>query len=661
MSVRLNTFLAVAFGAALSTASCGGGSSPSGSPPGSSSSTTPTANKTNVSLDKNSYPVFPNADAGADPAVPAEQGGKGFKGDGWETNTDFDLIGDPHALKGGTFREFLLDFPGTLRVFGPETTAFNQDIQQIVYEPLLGLDPTTLRFIPGLATHWQTSADKMDYRFRLNPNARFSDGTPVTADDVVASWVFTMDKGLQEHQVQQMLGKFSKPVAESKYIVRVRSTELAWQNFMNFANFLYVMPARAVQGLDGVRYLKEYNFKLLPGSGPYIIRDEDVDKGRGISVRRRPDYWGQKDRANIGTGNFDEIHWIVVRDQKLQQEMLKKGDADYYYVNVSREWVEDFNFDKVQRGIIQKRKVYTDAPVGIQGIAFNMRREPFNDIRVRKALTLLLNRDLLIQKLFFNEYTPTTSYFPGGVYENPNNPKNAYDPQQALKLLADAGWNNRDSQGRLVRNGRPLAIEYIYADKGSERWLTIYQDDLRKVGITLNLRLISYETLLQLTSQWRFDLASMGWQAGTFPNPEVEWRSTLADVKNSFNITGFKNKRADEIFDLYAKEFDQQKRVTLLRELDGILASEYPYILEWTSGFSRVAYLNKFGHPDYYFSRIRDFRDMASLWWIDPEKERRYQQALADPSVKLEVGPLEVRYWQEYAKRGGGAFVPPTR
>src|ERR1044072_4652108 len=115
-----------------------------------------------------------------------------------------------------------------------------------------------------------------------------------------------------------------------------------------------------------------------------------------------------------------------------------------------------------------------------------MRREPFHDVRVREALHLLLNRDLLIKKLFFNEYTPMNSYFPGGVYENPDNPKNLYDPQQALKLLADAGWSTRDPQGRLTKNGRPFTVEYLYADKGSERWLTIYQEDLRKVGITFN-------------------------------------------------------------------------------------------------------------------------------------------------------------------------------
>jgi microcin C transport system substrate-binding protein len=414
-----------------------------------------------------------------------------------------------------------------------------------------------------------------------------------------------------------------------------------------------------LKGIDGARYLKEYNFKLVTGSGPYAVADADVLKGKSVSLRRRNDYWAEKHRRTIGLGNFAEIRFLVVRDQRLQLEMLKRGDSDFYYVNISREWLEDFNIDKVQRGVIQRRKVYTDAPITIQGVAFNMRNEPFSDIRVRRAFNLLLNRDLLIQKLFYNEYTPMNSYFPGGVYENPGNPKNQYNPQEALKLLAEAGWTNRDAQGRLTKNGRPFVVEYMYADKGAERWLTVFQDDLRKAGIILNLRLLSYETLIQLRNEWRFELVSFGWVPGTFPDPESLYRSDLADVKNSYNYTGFKDKRADEILTAYNQEFDQQKRVALIRELDGIVANLYPSILEWQAPFDRIAYQNKFGHPESFFTRIGDQYDMMKYWWIDPALERRHAEAEKNPSVKMDVGPLEVRYWAEFAKRTGGSLEPP--
>ena len=151
-----------------------------------------------MATDKNAYPVFPNADSGADPSVPAEQGGQGFTGQGWETNTDFDLIGDPRAVKGGRFREAYADFPNTLRYRGPNVTEFGYMVNNLVYESLLTLHPTTLEWMPQARDALAGLSGRMTYRFRIDPNARWSDGQPVVADDVVATWTLMMDKGLQD-------------------------------------------------------------------------------------------------------------------------------------------------------------------------------------------------------------------------------------------------------------------------------------------------------------------------------------------------------------------------------------------------------------------------------------------------------------------------------
>lgn len=629
------------------TSACGGGSAPAA--PGSSSA--PSASNAGASFDKNAYPVFPNADAGADPSVSAEQGGKGFKGEGWETNTDFGLIGDPRAVKGGTYRDHILNFPGTLRVEGPESnTALNYMFKPMVYESLLNLHPTTLDYIPALASHWQIASDQMTYRFRIDPNARWADGQPVIADDVVATWDLMMDKGLQDPSNQLVFGKFERPVAESRYVVRAHSKQLNWRNFLYFSGML-IFPAHVLKNVDGAAYLRDYNFKLLPGSGGYVINDSDVVKGRSVTIRRRDGYWAEKYRRNIGVGNFDEIRETVVRDQNLAFEMFKKGDLDFYDVNISRQWVQEMDFDRVQRGLVQKRKVFNDSPSGFSGIALNTRKAPYNDIRVRKALALLENRQLLIEQLFFNEYVPLNSYFAGGIYENPDNPKNLYDPQAALKLLADAGWNSRDSQGRLVKNGQPFVVELLYASKTSEPSLTVFQDDLRKVGIGLNLRLVTPETQFKLAMERKFDALSTGWGSLLFPNPETSFHSKLAGMNDNNNITGISDKRIDELCDLYDREFDQQKRVAIIREIDGIVANQYHYILAWDAPFQRFAYLNRLGHPESYLSRTGDYTDIVFFWWNDPEKQRQYEAALQDPSKKLEVGPVENRYWQEFNTR----------
>jgi len=638
--------------AVLSLVLTAGCSSPK--PPDESSASAPQARTAPVSMKKDDYPVFPDKDGGADPAVPAEQGGKGFTGEGWETNANFDFIGDPRAVKGGVLRDHMISFPGTLRMAGPEwNNEDNYAINALVYETLLNLHPTTLEYIPTLATHWKVEPDKLTYRFRIDPNARFSDGMPVTSEDVIATWKFLTDKTLQDLFFYTEYTKLEMPVAESKYIVRIKAKQLGWENFL-IAATLRVFPAHLLKNFDGAAYLRDYNFKLLPGTGPYILNESDIDKGKSVTLRRRKDYWAEKYRVNVGQYNVDQFKRVVVRDENLAIEMLKKGELDYYSVAGNPQvWMERFNTEGVQRGILLKRSFFNNTPASVAYIAFNMRRKPFDDIRVRKALTLLFNREQIIQKLFYNLYKPDNSYYPATIYENPNNPKNTYNPQEAIKLLADAGWSSRDSQGRLTKDGQPLQVEVLYARQVFEPWLTVFQEDLRKIGISLNLRLVTFETGFKLMMQRQFDYVVGAWGAGNvFPAPRPEYHSETADVENTNNISGIKDKQIDAVIDRYDVTFDPNQRVELIKQLYGMLANSYQYTLRWYDPAQRVVYLNKFGMPQGGLSRVGDYGGtlapgIPQLWWVDPEKSQKLDQAMRDNSVKLDVPPEEDHYWQE--------------
>jgi len=644
--VKKNLFVLIAALTLGISGGCGRGSAPEGGAGASS----PAARAGNVSLNKADYPVFPDADAGADPSVSAEQGGKGFTGQGWESNTNFDLIGDPHAVKGGVFRETASDFPSTVRPRGPNTNIFNQILGNMVYETLMGMHPTTLEYIPALASHWQISADKSTYRFRIDPNARWADGMPVIADDVVASWTFWMDKGIGDPALPVMFGKFEKPVAESKYIVRVKALKPNWRNFMYFSNLLLIMPAHVVKNLNGAAYARDYNYKMVPGSGPYAIDEKDVEKGVTIHVRRRPNYWAEKSRRNVGAYNFDDFQIVVVRDRNLEFEMFKKGELDYYYVNIARMWEEELNFAEVGRGLVLKRRIWNHHPRSIQGMIFNTRRAPYDDIRVRKALRLLFNREQIVARLMYGAYSPINSGFPGTMWENPDNEKITYDPQQALKLLAEAGYSGRDAQGRLTRNGTPLALELIYPQKDSERFLTVFQEDLRKVGITLNLRLVTYETMIKLVDEHQFGLVSAGLTSDVFPNPESWMLSSIADPKNTLNISGFKNARVDELIAQYDVAYTIPERVKIIQEIDKLFTDSHHWICEWYPQYERITFWNKFGMPKGHFTRIGDYMDMYSLWWNDPAKSQRLDQARRDTSINLGQGEVEDKYWLEFAR-----------
>ena len=165
-------------------------------------------------------------------------------------------------------------------------------------------------------------------------------------------------------------------------------------------------------------------------------------------------------------------------------------------------------------------------------MAFNMRKPPFDDIRVRQAMNLLFNRQRLIENLFYNEYLPQNSIFPGGPYENPNNPRNEYNPKRAIELLAAAGWSERDSQGRLLKNGQPFNVELLYGQQTFEPILTVLQEDLRRVGISLNLRFVTFATLIKLLDERQFELLQIGYsreQAVPYSGVDVfsrTWRTS---------------------------------------------------------------------------------------------------------------------------------------
>jgi microcin C transport system substrate-binding protein len=156
--------------------------------------------------------------------------------------------------------------------------------------------------------------------------------------------------------------------------------------------------------------------------------------------------------------------------------------------------------------------------------------------------------------------------------------------------------------------------------------------------------------MFQLLMQRNFEVAVMAWGGLLFPNPETSVSSKLADVPNNNNITGFKNARVDALLPAYDREFDPAKRAGIIREIDGIMANEHHYALEWSAPFQRIGYWNRFGHPESYLTRIGDYTDLPTLWWVDPQKEQRLQEAMKNNS-SLPVGPTEIRYWPEYAER----------
>ncbi len=593
-------------------------------------------------------------DTKGDPSVPPELGGPGFTGEGWTTRMEISSLGNPDAPKGGEIVMRTPDWPATLRMAGKDwNSTLNSHIGSLVYDTLLSLDPVTLEFVPHLATHWQIAEDGSKYRFRLNPEARWSDGKPVVAEDVVASYRLRMDPTLLEPSNQLVFGKMKEPKALSRYMVEVEVKDPNWRNILYFSGAL-VFPAHEIGELSGKEYLDKYQFAFTAVSGPYKVDAEDIVTNQSITVTRRDDWWGEGNPAWRGMYNFDRIKYVVVKDENLAFEKVKKGEIDYYPIPRAEWYVQDLpEVDAVERGLLVRRKFFTAEPVGYSGIAVNMTRPPLDDLRIRRALQKLLARDTLIEKLFYGEYKPLVSYYQNTPYQNPSNEVYAYDEVGAVELLEEAGYTTINDEGYREKDGKELQFTLSYRAKSFGRILTPFQEACKRAGIRIDLDLVTPATGWKNIREKQYDLSMQAWAMLLFPNPETSWHSSLADQKNNNNVTGFADPRVDKLLKAYDEEYDVGRRVEIIQQIDGILYAEQPYILSWYNPAERVVFWNKYGTPEPWgsqrYAHRSSRRHLTKYWWYDEGKAETLAAAMDDPTKSMDPGPTEVRFWHEWA------------
>jgi microcin C transport system substrate-binding protein len=594
---------------------------------------------------------------GGDTSISAELGGPGFeneywKENGWQTRTDFPTEGSDRAVKGGALKYAIGSFPSMYRTEGKGS---NQSVVStctyLLYESLLGWDRYD-EFIPKLASHWKIENEGTTISMRLNPNARWNDGMPLVADDVVATYNLLTDPGLLSPYTKENYEQFSVEKI-SKYIVKFQFKKQGWRNLYNAGLWYTVYPAHCLNKIDGKTYLQKYQFTTLPGTGPYVFDYEQTIKGKKITLRRREDYWGKNLPQNRGRYNYDKIVFLVVRDASLEYEKFKKGELDIYQPT-SKEWVTDLDLDnpksgleeKLPKGIIQKRKVFAYRKKSFNGMALNMRKPPFNDIRVRKAFAMLYNRKQICDKLEFGETVPLDSHWPYSKFKHPDNVAVKFNPREADRLLDEAGWTERNEEGYRKHPDYGLLEITINLSGGDQvKKHTIFQQNLQKAGIKYNIKKSTWPTISKILDERNFKVQSLGWGAAAVPNLESTFNSKLGKQKGTNNMTGLNIPALDSLNEVYKRTFDLSERVKIVQKVDSIAYNTYHYVFGTGVPYSlRIAFLNKFGTVEslttYKGSGILEY------WWIDQEKESKVKKALAgDNSISFSVGETIVDFW----------------
>lgn len=540
---------------------------------------------------------------------------------GWQERPD--PAADPeNALPGGIYTQALGPSPKSLNYF-LDNNVMSAQVFGLLYETLLTRDPDTLEFAPALANRWSLSEDKQTFTFWIDPKARWSDGRPVSPEDVLWTYQTLVDPRNLTGAVKYTLERLEPPEILPDGGVRFRAKSLHWQN-LSAASQFSILPKHAFEGKD----FNLVNFEFPVVSGPYRIAK--FEEGLYLLLEKRGDWWRASYPAAAGTYNFDQLKMCFYEDQQNSYDAFLKGELDSMSIYTASQWhgIES-KLPAVRNHWIIRQEIHNFRPTGMQGFAFNMRRPLFQDVRVRQALAHLLDREFMNHTMMYDQYFLHRSYWEelyGDDHPNPN-PGFNFDPAKARQLLAQAGWKTNPETGLLEKDGQVFTFSFLNSG-GKEKFLAVFNEALKSVGIQMNILNVDWSAWAKKMDEYDFDMTWASWSGSLFHDPEQLWSSHEADRPGSSNITGFKDPAVDALIEKQKSLFDIQARNDLLREIDALLYAQCPYILLWNIDYTRILYWNKFGTPPKVVGKYGGDSGEA-LWWHDPDRADELQEALS--------------------------------
>ncbi len=457
--------------------------------------------------------------------------------------------------------------PAHLNVLLATADAYSNYIGQYIFETLLDLDDDTLEMKPNLAERWEISEDHLHYTFYLRKDVKFTDGIPLTAKDVKATYDLVMDPTHDTADIRNYLQDIESVDVIDDYTIRFNMTKPYFRHLLSLGG-INVYPAHIYGQGD---FNKHPRNREPIGSGPYIF--EKWETGAQISLVRNENWWGPKPHLARRVFRF-------IKDDNAAFQALERHDIDRHEVP-PEQWVRRTNTDKFQK---EFQKLILDSPIPgylsrFNYIGWNTRKPQFEDKRVRQALCMLFNREQIIKEVWagYGEVAVSDIY-----YKAPDHDKNLkpwpFDPERAKKLLDEAGWKDSDGDGVRDKGGVKLEFELSYGSSVPEydQLGAVFQDELRRAGVRVTLNPAEWATFQQRVQERKFDACMLAWLSPPMYDGYQLWHSSQADEGS--NYPGLKNPEVDKILEEVRITFDNEKRYALNHQLEAILNEEQPYL-----------------------------------------------------------------------------------
>jgi peptide/nickel transport system substrate-binding protein len=484
--------------------------------------------------------------------------------------------------------------------------AYEGAINGKIYESLLNRDKKTFEWKPWLATSWEISTDKLSYTFKLRQGVKWHDGQPLTVEDVKYSFDRLKDPAVDCPHLKVYFQNVARCEILDAETVRFVATKKYFKTLESVGG-MTIIPKHIFE--NGADFNKHPAGRSPLGTGPYKFKYWKT--GSEIALERNPDYWGE-------TNYPGKLLYKILPEPTVTLQLFKRGDIDFYYRINTIQWVRQLSGPEYDSRF---QKFATDIPT-YSYIGFNLTKAPFDDVRVRRAIDHLIDREKIIAQVYQGFAKPTSGPFfiNDPCYDAAIEPTK-YDPARAAQLLDEAGWKVSLQDGRRYKFGRAFTFTFLLPS-GSVNGLAIAQilkEELIKLGIDMDIQRLEWAVFLQRTNEKKFQMLAMSWMLSFDMDPYQVWHGSQAELKDSSNFIGYSNPKADALMDKAREEFDAPKRHAMYRKLHRMIYDDCPVV------FVAVPQLLMAVDPRWHGITIYPKQNFDIGEWFVPTALRKYE------------------------------------
>jgi len=549
----------------------------------------------------------------------------------WRDGSEQAEFADPRAVRGGMLRQFITGTPPTLRRIG---TNANNGFRGELYDNndfgLLGEHPNTDETIPALATSWAMSADGMTAYFRLDPNAKFTDGQPVTVDDFFYTFYFhrspwAKDDWYADHYTREWGGV----TKYDDHTLAVRAPRKRPYQ-LELLGGLRPTPRQFFKDF-GPNYEKAYNDRFHPTTGPYHVRPEDFRREKSITLTRVTDWWGDRRRFYRHRYNPDAIQYGVIRDLDSAYSSMLAGEIDFMSIMMPRYWYGTNEKRAYLDGYLTKVQFFNDIPRPPYGLYVNTQRPLLSDVNVRVGLQHATDFQRVIDGFYRGDYERLQQFSEGlGKFTDPGIRARRYSPELARAAFAKAGFTTEDADG-ILRNvtGERLSFRLTFDTSDRRKYLATLVESARRCGVELRPETLEPTTMYRKVMEKNHDIVFWAWAVSS-RIPQL-WEShhsenaveILADgrkvpKRQTNNITGVDDPELSKLIDQFRNATEEEEMVRLSFAMQGRIHDLADFIPGFKVPGYRIAHWNWVKFPAGFDVRAAEDPGQYGLLWLDP-------------------------------------------